>query len=152
MQHVIATHTFIRNVFFKFYRERLSLKLHIIYISHTSVPFRMILQTSLWHGKTDITVRNSLHKNITVKPNFVYLVLFTNMCQKWRAVLFLTKLNTALCCNKTMDLVTIWLHWETVQNDLRIVTVHTTMVDRQTHRNRERTTITQIRKWWMKGM
>lgn len=80
---ILLQRTLLYEMYFKFYREGLSLKLHIIYISHISLPFRMILQTSLWRGKTDITVRNSLHKNITVKPNFC-VVLFTNMCQKWK--------------------------------------------------------------------
>jgi hypothetical protein len=67
---MLLQETLLFKMYFKFYSEGLSLKLHIIYISHVIILFKIILQTSLWSGKTDITVRKSLHKNIIVKSNF----------------------------------------------------------------------------------
>ena len=90
---MLLQHTLLYEKYFKFYSEGLSLKLHITYISHIFIPFRMILQTTLWCGKTDITVRNSLHKNITVKPNFcIFSFVHKHVPEMKEMLLFLTML------------------------------------------------------------
>ena len=68
----------------------------------------MILQTSLGRGKTDITVRNSLHKNITVKPNFcIFSFVQKHVPEMKEILLFLTKLILHYVVTKPW----IWLQY-----------------------------------------